>query len=102
MFIRGHIAWIADVVCVYALKGSKKKGNKLDEDFLVRLLSFLRGHPADIDLHAIPAGSQAHRSQGRAEGRVGDASDAKQEGLSQTVDAHQGVFLGTVRLPPLG
>ena len=91
MFIRGQIAWIADVVCValgitdevemYGLKGSKKKkGKKLDEDFIVRLPSFLRGHPADIDLRVIPAGSQAHRSQGRAEGRVGDASDAKQEG----------------------
>lgn len=72
---------IADEVEQLGLKGSKKrKGKKLDEDFIVRAISRVRS--ASSQISSCPAGPQASSYEGCAEGRTSYASDTKPKSSS--------------------
>lgn len=86
---------ITDEVEMLGLKGSKKKkGRKLDEDYMVRAGCFtwssnvLRGFVST-------AGSQAHGRERRSQSCPSNASNSEPQGLSQTIDPCQGSLFPT-------
>ena len=82
---------IADEVEQLGLKGSKKrKGKKLDEDFVV---CFYPPCWVDYRAHgAFIAGPQAFDVEGRAKGCAGHATDPEPQGTAEAVNPCQSMF----------
>lgn len=87
---------ISDEVDKFAMKGNKKKkGRKLDEDYMVSV-TFVLAFTALSHLLAPTAYIEANRGEGRPEGRSSHAADTKPQGAVQTLDPCQGALLPSV------